>query len=308
MEIEKASLIGLGALGIMVGKKLLDAMDGANFKIVADEERIKRYARDGIYANGVRCDFSYAKPDDLGERDDLILFAVKFGGLDAAIDAVKNRVGPETILVSMLNGISSEGIIALRYGWDKVICCVMQGTDALKVGNRMTYSNPGVLCIGDCERGPASERVRRVKRLFDRSGVPCETDENMQRRMWGKWMLNVGLNQTLAVRGGSYRDIQREGETRDAMIAAMREVITLAQKAEIELHESDLPYWLDMQMKLDPESKPSMLQDVEAKRKTEVELFSGTVRKMGRECGVPTPVNDALYERILSMEAAYDKS
>jgi len=305
VEIQKVSIIGQGALGVLFAQMLRQSMDKENLKFIADMSRIERYRLEGVFSNGERCDFAYVSPDIAGETDDLIMFAVKATGLCGAIEAIRNRVGENTVILSMLNGISSEQLIADHYGWDKVILCVAQGMDAVKIGNRLSYSNMGLLCIGDRENGMVSEKVRRVERFFKAHGFPHEVDEDMKKRMWGKWMVNVGVNQTLAVRGGSYRDIQNEGETRDAMLSAMREVIALGRKADVGLDEKDLPYWLNILGKLDPDGKPSMLQDVEAKRKSEVELFSGTVIKMGREHGVPTPVNELLYRKIIEMENMY---
>ena len=306
MEIQKVSIIGFGALGVMFGDRLVQRMDKANLKFIADQKRIRRYERDGVYVNGIRRDFDFVTPDLTGQTDDLIMFAVKFNDLNDAIRMVKNRVGPGTILLSMLNGISSEEIIAKAYGWDKVICCVAQEMDALKVDNRLRYANIGKLCIGVLEKGSAPQKVLRVARFFEKTGLPYEVCTDMKKRMWGKWMTNVGVNQTLAVYGGTFSDIQKSGEARETMIKAMREVIALAQKAGVELDEADLKYWLDILGKLDPTGKPSMLQDVEAKRKTEVELFAGTVTRMGREYGIVTPTNDEIYRRIAEIEASYD--
>ncbi len=305
MEIHKVSIIGFGALGVMFGECLAQNMNKADLKFVADARRVERYRRDGVFVNGVYREFNFATPEQTGETDDLIMFAVKYGDLEEAIRMVENQIGPNTILLSMLNGIVSEEVIAKAYGWDRVICCVAQGMDAVKVGNRLQYANIGLLCIGVNEKGPAPEKVMRVARFFERNKLPYEVCLDMPKRMWGKWMVNVGVNQTLAVRGGTYADIQRPGETRDAMLAAMREVIALAQKAYIGLHEADLAYWLEVLGRLDPAGKPSMLQDVVAKRKTEVELFAGTLMRKGREYGVPTPVNDALYRQITDIQASY---
>jgi len=127
----------------------------------------------------------------------------------------------------------------------------------------------------------------------------------MYKKLWSKFMLNVGVNQTVAVYGSNYGDIQREGPAREMMIAAMREVITLAEKEGIMLTEDDITYWLHVLSKLSPEGKPSMAQDVEAKRLSEVDLFAGTVLELGKKHGIPTPVNKELYERIKEIESQY---
>ena len=127
----------------------------------------------------------------------------------------------------------------------------------------------------------------------------------MKKRMWGKFMLNVGVNQTVAVYQSNYGVIQKEGPAREMMIAAMREVITLSEKEGVNLTEEDLAYWLDVLSKLSPIGKPSMAQDVDAKRKTEVDLFAGTVLQFGKKHGIETPVNKELYNRLKEIESKY---
>jgi len=304
-EIKKVSIIGLGALGILFGNHLAKKIPKENLRIIADKNRIERYKKEGVFSNGEPCDFHYVTPDELCEPADLLLFTVKYNGLADAIQAVKNHVGEQTIILSALNGITSEEIIGQAYGKENVLSCVAQGMDAVKVGNQLTYANMGMLCIGDHQPGKPSEKVKRVARFFDAVDFPYLIDENMFKRQWGKFMLNVGVNQTVAVFRSNYGKIQREGEAREMMIAAMREVIALSAKVGANLTEDDLNYWLDVLSTLSPEGKPSMAQDVEAKRYSEVELFSGTVIKLGEKYGIPTPVNQELYNRIKKIESNY---
>jgi 2-dehydropantoate 2-reductase len=111
-------------------------------------------------------------------------------------------------------------------------------------------------------------------------------------------MMNVGVNQTASVYLCNYGGLQEEGQARNTMIAAMREVIPLSKRAGYPLTEEDLSYWLKVLSVLRPEGKPSMQQDVEAGKTTEVGLFSGTVLELGRKYGIETPVNEALYEKL----------
>jgi len=302
MEIKTVSLIGLGALGVLFGDHLSTRMQKGNLKVIADKERIKRYERDHVYSNGKRCEFKFIEPEQDSSPADLILIAVKFNSLNDAIKAIKNHVGDKTVILSLLNGISSESIIGKAYGMDKVLDCVAQGMDAVKVGNRLTYDHMGKLCFGDREKGAVSEKTKAVAEFFDKMELPYEIDTNMKKRMWGKFMLNVGVNQIVAVYEGGYGVIQKEGQARDTMISAMREVIALSEKEEVYLTEDDLKYWLNILNNLNPEGEPSLRQDLKAKRMSEVELFSGTVLSLGRKYGIETPVNKKLYDKIKEME------
>lgn len=305
MKIKTVSIIGLGALGILFGNHLSKRMPKEDLRIIADEDRINKYERNNVYCNGEPCEFNYTTPEKVCEPADLVIFTVKYDGLNDAIKAVKNQIGEQTIILSALNGITSEAVIGEIYGMDKILHCVAQGMDAVKVGNKLTYEHMGMLCFGEGKPGIISPKVKAVAEFFEKMQVPYEAVTDMNKRLWGKFMLNVGVNQTVAVYESNYGEIQKEGHARDTMISAMREVMELSEKNGINLTENDLNYWLKVLSTLSSAGKPSMRQDLEAKRLSEVELFSGTVIKMGKECSIPTPVNQYLYDKIKFIESKY---
>ena len=305
MEIENVSIIGLGALGVLFGTHLSKNMPKANLRIIADSERIAKYRSENIYCNGELCDFNYITPDESCSPCDLLIFAVKYNDLPAAIKTAENQVGPETVVLSLLNGISSEGLIGQALGIEKVLYSVAQGMDAVKLENSLTYKNMGMICFGGDFSALSREKAEAVRRFFVKTALPHELVDDMQKRLWGKFMLNVGVNQTVAVFEGDYGDIQESGEARDTMIAAMREVIALSKAENVNLTQTDLDYWLHILDGLNPRGKPSMRQDLEAKRYSELELFAGTVLSIGKKRGLSFPVNQMLYDKIKAMESAF---
>lgn len=305
MEIKTVSIIGLGALGILFGDHLTRRMPEGNLRIIADSERIRRYRENGIFSNGKRCEFHFVTPDEAFEPSDLVLFSVKYNGLKDAIGAVRNQIGPQTLIMSVLNGITSEAVIGQVYGMENILYCVAQGMDATHVGNRLNYGNMGMLIFGDRKPGIVSEKTKAVSDFFKRVDLPHEIELNMQRKLWSKFMLNVGVNQAVAVFESDYAEVQKEGPARETMIAAMKEVMVLARKEGVDLSEDDIRYWLDVIGKLSPEYKPSTRQDLEARRHSEVDLFAGTVIDLGKKHGIPTPVNQQLYDRIKFLESMF---
>ncbi|HSP47164.1 MAG TPA: 2-dehydropantoate 2-reductase, partial [Clostridiaceae bacterium] len=111
MEIRTVSVIGLGALGVLFGEHLAGKMEKGTLRIVADRARIEKYDKEKVYSNGKAVDFQYVTPEEETGPSDLVIFAVKYGGLKQAVEAVRNHVGPDTLVISTLNGISSEGVI-----------------------------------------------------------------------------------------------------------------------------------------------------------------------------------------------------
>jgi len=118
-------------------------------------------------------------------------------------------------------------------------------------------------------------------------------------------MINVGINQVSAALRAPYGVFQGPGEARELMESAMREVVLLASKLHISLTEADVREWYAVFRDLNPEGKTSMLQDVEGRRKTEVEMFAGKVIELGRRFGVATPVNERLFDMIRKIEGSY---
>ncbi len=304
MEIKTVSIIGQGALGILYGQKLVKTLAAGSVRFIANAERIQRYQRDGIYCNGERCKFTYIEPDSPMKPADLLIFAVKFPMLKEAIQDASSQVGKNTIILSLLNGISSEEIIGERFGTEHLLYCVAQEMDATRSGNRLSYSSQGQLLIGsaDNEITPA---VTAVTELLQKAGLAYTVPRDINREMWNKFMLNVGVNQVVTAFETGYGGVQVPGVQRETMINAMREVLEIANRKGINLKPSDIDTWLGILAPFKPELMPSMRQDVLAKRKTEVELFSGTVLKMAKELHIPVPVNEFLYKRIREIESDY---
>ncbi|MBQ0140762.1 MAG: ketopantoate reductase family protein [Kurthia sp.] len=305
MTIQSISIIGLGALGILYAEHFTKHLHNENLQIIADESRIQRYESQGIYCNGELCHFNYATPGSIHTPSDLIIVATKFEGLEEAIQTIKPLVGEQTIILSVINGIISEEMLAEAFGYQHVLYCVAQGMDAVKQKNQMTYVNKGLLCIGNDHPEMSSQALSSVATFFEKSQLPFEIDANMRHRLWGKFMLNVGVNQTLASIEGKYGDIFLDGPPRQTMVGAMREVIQIANLEGVALTESDLDYWLQVLSKLSPDGKPSMAQDVGAKRKSELPLFAGTVLKLARKHQLAVPYNESLYDIITQKEMLY---
>ncbi|HJX36093.1 MAG TPA: ketopantoate reductase C-terminal domain-containing protein, partial [Dehalococcoidales bacterium] len=147
------------------------------------------------------------------------------------------------------------------------------------------------------------QRVTRVQTLLGKAGIVYETPPDMMHFLWWKFMINVGINQASAVLRAPYALFQTSEEARGLMESAMREVILLAQKAGVNLSEEDISGFDPYLARLNPRGKTSMLQDVEAGRKTEVEMFAGRVIELGRHYNIPVPVNQMLFDQIREIES-----
>jgi 2-dehydropantoate 2-reductase len=303
MAIKNISIIGMGALGILFGQHLTEKMGRESVCFVANDRRIQKYESGKVHCNGKLCDFRMVSDQHKGDSADLVIFAVKSTALVEALDTAKHQIGENTIIISLLNGISSEEIIGARYGMERIIRCVALGMDAVKIGYDLTYTKMGQLCVGILpDESDKSDKLDMLCKLFDEVDLPYTKEEDILHRLWSKFMLNVGVNQAVMVYEGTYATIQQPGEAREVMIGAMREVMMLAKYEGVMLTEEDLMAYVDLMDTLSADGMPSMRQDGLANRKSEVELFSGTVLKLAEKHGIELPVNEMLYRRILDME------
>lgn len=302
MQIQKIGIIGLGAVGVMYGEMLTRAFGRERVFFVADGARVQRYAAEPPTLNGAPCDFRYVADDNAaGETADLMLFIVKYTGLTQAIESARLFIRPDTVLVSALNGVKSEGDLAAAFGDAHLLYCAVQGMDATKRGRAVTCTTTGYFALG-LKQGGENDDLRAVCAALDRAGIAHREPPDITHHIWSKCMLNVGCNQVTAARGMTYGGIQAPGEAREEMIAAMREAQAVARCEGVVLTDQEIDQWLALMDTLSPDGMTSMRQDTLAGRPTEVELFAGTVCTLGKKHGVQTPVNDSLYGRIKALE------
>lgn len=300
--MQTVGIVGLGALGVLFGQRLLE--NGADVRVIADEARAERYQKQGVICNGTPVNFRYETPK-AAKPVDLMIFATKESGLRGAMETASGFIGENTLMLSVLNGVSSEETIAARFGERNVIYCTAQGMDAVKVGNALTYAHAGMIVLGEKQPGGISPRVRQIADFLNTHGVTAQPVGDMVRRQWGKLMLNVGINQTVMVFEGDYGTVQKPGKPREIMLAAMREVQKLAALEGYPISDAEFDDWVNLADLLSPAGKPSMRQDGEAHRKSEVELFAGTIIRRAEKFRLDVPVNRWLYDTVKQMEAGY---
>jgi 2-dehydropantoate 2-reductase len=301
-EIKRVSIIGAGAMGAYYASKFF-RMDPENVSIIAGGVRLTRLKARGLTVNGIHYPVQVSDTEQAGEHADLIIVAVKGYDLPAAIRDMKNHVGPDTLMLSVMNGIDSETQLGEAFAPDKVLYCIALGIDAVRAPDgSVTNTKEGKLLFGEAKNPVRSEKVKRVGNAFDRARIAYEVPVDMVRSLWWKFMINVGVNQVSAVLRAPYGVFQRVLEARRLMETVMKEVIRLAGAEGVALKEEDIGEWVRIMSGLSPEGKTSMLQDVEAGRKTEVEMFGGKVLELAAKHKLQVPVNETIYRIIKVME------
>ena len=310
--IQSALIVGAGAVGSAVADSIFRG-DPSAVAVLASGERLLRFRAEGFMVNGELRRFPLISQGDAVPGfwpADLIIVAVKNHHLTRAIEDMRRFVGSSTLILSLLNGISSEEELAAAFGAEKVPYAVVIGIDAVREGTSTRFSSTGKIHFGDA-RNPErrwSERVTRIADFFTRTGVGFTVPQDMLKTLWFKFMINVGINQASAVMRAPYKTFQTDPHARAVMDAAMEEVIAVSTAMGTGLGRADMEAWYAVLSGLGPEGKTSMLQDVEAGRVTEVEAFAGTVMRLGAREGIPVPVNTLLYHVLKSEERRCSKT
>jgi 2-dehydropantoate 2-reductase len=300
-DINKVAILGAGAMGAYFAARFFDT-PGFSTVVVARGQRHSRLQRDGLVVNGRAYTIPVAHPDEETSTADLIIVALKHHHLAETVHDLRSLVGEQTTILSVMNGLDSEQIIGSLYGMDKVLYAVSVGIDAVRQGNQIRYTKPGLHYFGEATNTRISPRVRRVQRAFERAGIPHETPPDMLRMLWWKFMVNVGTNQASAVMRAPYGVFQASPQARALMEALMHEVILLAAAAGVNVVAQEIQDWYTVLDTLSPQGKTSMLQDIEARRQTEAEIFGGKVVELGKMYGIPTPVNETVWRIIQVLE------
>ena len=302
MNINRVAIAGMGALGMLYGTFLIDAGE-KNITYVMDEGRFEKYSGTEFYKNGR----PYALPmvsSAQAQPADLVIVAVKYSGLEAVLDVIKNCVAEHTIILSVMNGVTSEEIIAERYGKEHLVYTVAQGMDAMKFGNNLEFTVMGELRIG-CKEPCQEKNLQDLKEYFDRVKMPYTADPDIMHRLWSKFMLNVGINQACMVHETTYGGCLEKGGANRTLFAAMREAAAVANAEGIDLGENDINEYIKILRTLSPDGVPSMRQDAIRKVPSEVDMFAGTVIALGKKHGIYVPTNEFIYERVKEMESNY---
>ena len=289
--VRDVALVGLGAIGILYAAKIA-VRDPRGLRIVADARRIARYKADPPSLNGQRLALNYAAPEDFGPPADLVLVAVKSTSLASALPVLAPLLGPDTQILPLLNGISAQDVLAAAFGWPRVLYGFVYCESAMRTGNSVVQGGGEKIVFGEATNVPPAPRVQAVADFFDRLGIRYHVPADMRAAQWKKFILNVGINQAQALLRAPCRELQQNPEALRLARNLMDEAAAVGAALGV-AGAADVPAWAEgVILKAAPENRTSMLQDVEAGRVPEVDLFAGTVCRLGKEHGIPTPANE----------------
>ena len=291
--IKNVLICGIGAVGSIYAQKI-QKFSPKDLKILVDEERFTRYSKNPMVFNGKDLVLDYVLPENKDFKADLIIIATKYDGLSDAVKNIKNFVKSDTVILSLLNGVTSESIIAKEYGQDKLLLSYFIGHSAMREGRFITHDGAGKIVFGS--KNVDKSRELRVKEFFDRVGIDYEIPDDMEHALWLKFMMNVSTNQPSAILRMTFGEMNANEKFLEFSRKLMREVQAVAKAEGVKNTDIMIDEALEAVSEMIPEGKTSMLQDVLAGRKTEVEMFAGAMIEFGKKHNIPVPYNRFMYE------------
>lgn len=299
MEIKKVTVIGVGAVGAVLASKLTNFLGKENVECLADGERKARYERDEIFLNGEKQDFNFVESKNAGESD-LVIIATKNPQLSQAIQMMKKACGKKTLILSVLNGIQSERDIAKVFGEENLLYGFVISLNSIHEKNRVECSDFGTVVFGE-KSNAKTERTAALSDLFEKSGIRYQNPADIHLEMWKKFLINTVFNTLSAITRSPYGGFKYEVMQNLARKVG-KEVVAVANVEGIALTEKVTEDAINMMCHHDPHGKTSMLQDMEAHRKSENDFFCGTIVRLAKKDEIPVPYCEFLRNLIEGSE------
>ncbi len=302
MKIKTVAVLGAGAVGSYVIWGLSNRKD-IRLGVIVEGERAERMKK-GCIINGITYHPEVWTPQEANGTD-LLLVALKYGALPGALESIRTITGEHTTVMSLMNGVDSEEIIAKEIGAAHILYALIK-VASHKEGNGYCFNPETTIGIifGELTAPYQSERVQAIEDLIADTGLHYRATEYIKEEMWSKFRLNVGNNLPQAVLGagvGCYRDSMHMKEISNKLREELEAIaaakgIDIRKADDSSSHGSAVP----------PSARYSTLQDLDAGRHTEIDMFSGALIRMGKELGIPTPYNEYTYHIIKALEEKND--
>ncbi|MCP4667711.1 MAG: 2-dehydropantoate 2-reductase, partial [Deltaproteobacteria bacterium] len=298
-------IVGPGAMGCLFAARLRKNNHNAAL-LDYRPERAALTNKKGIRVEGVTGEYEIHVPVVTGktsEAPDIVLICVKANQTKEAAQGLKMWLGPEARILTLQNGFGNIETLVKIFGGEKVLGGVTSEGATLLAPGRIRHAGEGETVIGpdDSPGGTVAEIVS----LFASAGFRARSAENVDDLIWGKLIINVGINALTAItrlKNGLLPEI--EG-TKAVLERAVHEAVTVARAKGINLPYSDpLERVLEV-CRATSGNTASMLQDVLRQRETEVAYINGAIVREGKALGIPTPVNATLTFLVQAIQESY---
>ncbi|MDD2563717.1 MAG: 2-dehydropantoate 2-reductase [Salinivirgaceae bacterium] len=300
----KIAIIGSGGVGGYFGAKMAKA--GLDVTFLARGEHLKALKNSGLSVKSVLGDFNVDNvkaTDNIQEIGfvDLVILGVKAWQIKEIAPRLKSIIKHETTVLPLQNGVLAAQELKEQIDEKNIIgglCRIISKIESPGVINHLGVT-PTIL-FGALNNAK-TERVLKIKALFDTAQINATIAENIQTELWKKF-ISICVSGLLAVSKTTYGEMRTLKETRQMMIDLLNEVYQVSQKVGIQLEEGFLDKTISFIDTYPYDSTSSLTRDVWEGKPSEIEYQNGTVVQLGAKYGVETPVNRFIYNCILPME------
>ena len=303
MKIKSVALLGAGAVGsyIIWG---LSKLPDIRFGIIAEGRRAARLRDEGCSINNVTYHPQVWSPQE-AKGVDLLIVALKYGALPSALASIREAVGPHTTVMSLMNGVDSEEIIAGVVDSKQILPALIKIASRHE-GNGVRFNPEKTIGIvfGEAQAPFESERVLAIEALMRNADIHIRHTDCINEEIWCKFRLNVCNNLPQAILGAGVGCYQSSAHMKAISDGLCHELEAIAVAKGIDLSKVDASSRHGSLVP--PATRYSTLQDLDAGRHTEIDMFSGALMRMGQELGIPTPYNEYTYHMIKALEEKND--
>jgi 2-dehydropantoate 2-reductase len=306
-----AMLGGTGAMGGLFGGRLAEA--GHDVTLVdVDAEAVAR-----VNAVGIRIDTDSgtdtirvpATTDASTVAStvgvvDLVVVVVKCYDTEDAVRSALPTIGEDTVVLSLQNGWGNAARIASVVGEGRTAVGVTYHSATVTAPGRIHHTGVGRTVVGELD-GSVSGRMTRIAAALNGAGLETEATGHVSQEIWAKLAMNVCALPTAAVLRFTSDQLIADEHVRELMRELLAEAVAVANAQDIPLDFDERWSTITETLTRSVGGKPSMLQDVEGKRRTEIDVVNGAVAAMGAELGVPTPYNETMTLLVKTVEDAY---
>ncbi len=303
MNIQNVAVLGAGA----VGSYFIDCLHeklGEHLWVIASKDRKTRLEKKGLVVNGNKLPLHVKTPLE-ARGADLLIVTVKYGALKSARKDADKIVNDHTMVLSPMNGIDSEEFLAKKIGMEHIMYSYMK-ISSERDGNKIKFDplTTGGLYFGETDPDASDKRIRALVDLFKGTDLHYHICDDIILGIWEKFATNISLNLPQAMVGCANEAYGKSEYVADLSLKLRHEVVEIANAKGIKL--KDLDDSTKDSSSLQPLARFSTLQDLDAGRHTEIDMFSGAIIKMGQEMNIPVPYNEFAYDMIKALEQKND--
>lgn len=299
----KIAIIGAGCVGSVIYKHLYDTVSKEDLFLIASGVYAEKLERDGVIVNDTVYPVQLMKEND--SPVELVFVCVKNFDLMQACEDIRKFIDDNTIIMPLLNSVSPTPTIQKIFPNNRVLYGYITKIDAYLDNSGYRYNIPGDIHFGYADNTVVAAELDKLRNLLSKSGFNAFIDKDMIRGVWKKWMLNVGANQVSALTEANYLHFAKIPEIEKILRLAMQELLMIACYENVNLCTTDITEIVEYLTTYQYPKQTSMLQDIMAHRKTEIDYISGDIIKLSEKWNCPCPVNLTMYYLIKSKESTY---